>query len=102
MSARSTYRLMTAFVLGLFLFLQVNSAVHAMEAEELSHGHDCVFCLAVNEDEGEIDALLDSVTTFEVRTLTYSNAFKSIFNEANRLTPQGRAPPPRGPPLTYL
>ncbi len=97
MDIRSTYRLMTALLLGLFLILQINAATHIVEAGD-THEHDCVYCLVVSEEDGAFEAVLDAVdVTFdnEVAPIAiYSVRPVDIW----RPIPYGRAPPPRAPP----
>lgn len=100
MGSHSTYRFLTACLVGLFLFLQVSAAVHAMEAGE-THEDNCVYCVAVSEEENAFEAVLDDDHPKTENSVEQVVQFTTQFADIWGPRPLSRAPPPRGPPNSF-
>jgi len=87
---------MGAFI-ALFFALQSYGAAHASSYGEAPHEHDGVACsvTVISDDHIAITPSLPAAS------LIISNAPDTAYPDfisAPYITPQGRAPPPRGPP----
>jgi len=100
MTRRLHITLIGLFV-GLFLTVQITSTAHAVHYDDVPHEHDEVVCLlgAVVIEDQAVEPL-----TFATKPKIQSPAlpYETDFTSATYITPQGRAPPPRSPPLTFL
>jgi len=94
-----TYRLMSAFLVGLFLFFQASASVHEMEAEDVSHHDDCVYCLVISEDKDVKIAISVKTSAINFTDRSFLRDYTFIPSMPWIQTPPGRAPPPRGPPF---
>ena len=89
---------MGAFI-ALFFALQSYGAAHASAYGDAPHEHDGVACsVTVISDDHVVVA-----PTLPAATLIISDAPEAVypdFTSALYIRPQGRAPPPRGPPTS--
>lgn len=101
MKASRLYQGVLTLLVGLFILLQTSAIAHATQYGEAVHEHDGQVCVldAVTEeaDAGLLDTVLP-IKDFRPFTTHFETAFVSL----SYLTPPGRAPPPRSPPLTIL
>jgi len=99
MSSTRTYRSLAAILATVFLVFQVFTVAHAANFGENSHDHDGIACVVgvMSYDE---QGVLPVEPAFEP-IITYSfSVFQTSYQSIAYLTPPGRAPPPRSPPLT--
>ncbi len=99
-----SYRLHRGLIglfIGLFLCFQIASTAHAARYEDAPHEHDGVGCLlgAVAAEDQAVEPESD-VSIYEVTVVCAH--YETDFTSAKFTIPQGRAPPPRSPPLTIL
>lgn len=92
-----TYRAALAILIGLFASLQVYTVAHAVSYGEAPHDHDGVACVLTIVAADEQIILPDQVDTPPL-VMAVDAPETNIFTSTPRLLPQGRAPPPRGPP----
>jgi hypothetical protein len=80
--------------------LQTLSLAHAASYGEEPHEHNGVACdiVVVSSDEAGI---LPVPLTFDLPVQTTLHIAPQPFTSAAYLAPQGRAPPPRAPPLAH-
>lgn len=100
MSLKQTYGLLTAILVGLFLFMQVESFSHGAQLDNEPH-QECAVCLVVSEDL-DLDPVLFSSPEAHILE-------NGIFTEAPIAQPKAlvyytrsRSPPPRGPPTSLI
>lgn len=93
-----TYRALAAILIGLFASLQVFTAAHAVCHGDAPHDHDGVECVitVIAAEDHIVLPVLSGTPQAIVISETPSTA---LFTSALYLAPQGRAPPPRGPPF---
>jgi len=94
-----TYRLTLSLLALWFLAVQSFSLAHASAHGDDPHEHDGIACaVTVLAEDGM--ALLPDVPTSEFwETLTPAH-YNVEYSSVAYITPQGRAPPPRAPPVT--
>lgn len=83
--------------MGLFASLQVVTTAHAASYGDSPHEHDgvaCVITVVTADDHIVLPALQHAPAVIVVSNTPAAAPFIS----ARYLAPQGRAPPPRGPP----
>jgi len=100
MSKSLAYRWVIGVFLALFIGLQSYNLAHASELNDAQNHNDCISC--------EVTVLADDevgiTPTPPVINVIVSDIIETIypdFTSALYLTPQNRAPPPRGPPATH-
>jgi len=92
-----SYRWLIGAFIALFFALQSYSVSHASTYGDVPHEHDGIACAVtvIADDQGVITPItpvFDTIIT-DVSEIVYPD-----FISAPYITPQGRAPPPRGPP----
>jgi len=98
---RRLHILLIGLFVGLFLTVQIALTAHAAGYDDVPHEHDGVACLlgAVNAEDQAIAPLQ---VTAEFQQAALAPLYEADFTSASYITPQGRAPPPRSPPLPIL
>jgi len=91
---------MFGLLLGLVFMAQSFSLAHATRYADDSHEHNDVICeiTLINAEDAAVLPLPLSAPSF---TPTADIEPQTVFISASYITPQGRAPPPRSPPLTF-
>jgi len=97
MSKSLAYRWIIGVFIALFISLQSYSLSHANTYGDAPHEHDGIACAVTVLADEEL-AILPAVPVFEAVTSDISETTYPDFTSALYLKPQGRAPPPRGPP----
>ena len=97
MSKSLAYRWLIGVFLTLFIGLQSYSIAHASEHGDEPHEHDGVACAVTVISDNHV-VVLPPVPVFETVIADASETVYPDFTTALYITPQGRAPPPRGPP----
>ena len=97
MSKSLVYRWLIGVFLTLFIGLQSYSIAHASEHGDEPHEHDGIACsvTVLADDHGVV---LPTVPVFETVISDIAETAYPDFTSALYIRPQGRAPPPRGPP----
>ncbi|WP_026941718.1 hypothetical protein [Hellea balneolensis] len=94
-----SYRWVVGAIIALFFALQSYSISHASTHGDAPHEHDGVACAVtvLSDDQTVIqpEKSLAAPLITETRSSDYPD-----FTSAPYVTPQGRAPPPRGPPAS--
>jgi hypothetical protein len=94
-----TYHWTIGLFIGLFLLVQASTIVHATQYGDGPHEHDGVMCVAgAVSCEEQVILPTPAVEPILLAVIVLPHEFK--FVSVAYLTPQGRAPPPRSPPLT--
>ena len=88
--------LLGAFI-ALFFALQSFSLAHASSYGDVPHEHDGIAC-SVTVLADEHVAALPTIAVFDTIISGTSETVYPDFISVLYITPQGRAPPPRGPP----
>lgn len=97
MKTPRTYRALLAVIIGLFASLQVYTSAHAVSFGDAPHEHDgvaCVLTIVAADDH----IILPTKAITPKRIVARAAPKTQTFTSARYLAPQGRAPPPRGPP----
>lgn len=92
-----TYRAFIALLIGLFASLQVFTTAHATSYGDAPHEHDGVSCI-VSIVTADSHIVLTPVLHAPKLVILTETPTVTPFTSASYLAPQGRAPPPRGPP----
>lgn len=99
MNKAVSYRWLLGAFIALFFALQSYTLSHASAYGEAPHEHDEIAC--------SVTVVSDDVATITpaapVTQTTISNISEPVYPDFTSilyLTPQGRAPPPRGPPAS--
>lgn len=100
MTRRLHILLMGLFV-GLFLTVQIASTAHAARYDDAPHEHDGVTCM-LGTVAAEDQAVMPLETQSTFQQMAVAPLYTADFTSAAYITPQGRAPPPRSPPLPIL
>ncbi len=98
MLASRAYFCLKAFLVMVMLFSQSVSLAHATSYGDTPHDHDEQICFigAVMQDE-QGDVLSKPVLPVRVN-FAYTPVYSMAYGQITVSLPQGRAPPPRGPP----
>ena len=99
MSKSLVYRWLIGVFLTLFIGLQSYSITHASEHGDAPHEHDGIACsvTVLADDHGVV---LPTVPVFETVISDIAETAYPDFTSVLYIRPQGRAPPPRGPPAS--
>lgn len=97
MKSHVSYRWLIGAFIALFFSLQSYSVSHASTYGEAPHEHDGIAC-AVTVLADDQAVILPTVPVFDVVISDTPETIFPTFTSEPYLTPQGRAPPPRGPP----
>jgi len=97
MSKSLAYRWLVGAFLALFIALQSSSIAHAAEHIEAQDHPDCISCeyTVLADSDGVIPPIPPAFGV--IISGTVETAYPD-FTSALYIRPQGRAPPPRGPP----
>ena len=99
MKATVSYRWLVGVFIALFFALQSFSLAHATEHNGEPHEHDGITC-AVTVLSNDQAVILPEMPVFDTLiSETFETGYPD-FTSAVYLTPQSRAPPPRGPPTS--
>ena len=99
MSKSLVYRWLIGVFLTLFIALQSSSLSHASTYGDAPHEHDGITCsVTVLADDHEV--VLPTVPVFETVISDIAETAYPDFTSVLYIRPQGRAPPPRGPPAS--
>ena len=91
------YRWLVGALVALFFTLQSYSLSHASSYGDAPHEHDGVACsVTVLADDHVV--VLPTVPVFKTVISDVTETAYPDFTSALYIRPQGRAPPPRGPP----
>lgn len=93
------YRWLLGVFIALFFALQSYSLAHASSHSEAPHEHDGIACSVTVLADDNV-ALLPTVPVFETIFSDTSETVYPDFISVLYVRPQGRAPPPRGPPAS--
>ncbi len=92
-----SYRWLLGAFIALFFALQSFSVAHASSYGEAPHEHDGVACSVTVLVDDHVVITPVPLITHPIISETVETVYPD-FTSALYLTPQGRAPPPRGPP----
>ena len=93
----SSYRWLMGAFIALFFALQSYSLSHASTYGDAPHEHDGIACsVTVLADDQMV--IIPTAPIFDSIEAELSETVYPDFTSALYLKPQGRAPPPRGPP----
>ena len=97
MKVNSSYRWLLGAFIVLFFALQSFSLAHATSHGNEPHEHEGIACsITVLADDQMV--IMPSPPIFDSLEVELSETVYPGFTSALYLKPQGRAPPPRGPP----
>jgi len=94
------YRWLIGVFLALFFGLQSFSIAHAAEHIDEPHQTECIACDVTVMADDHIVALPE-ITVSKGITSNRAKADHCDYKSSLYIKPQGRAPPPRGPPLPF-
>ena len=97
MSKSLAYRWLVGALIALFFGLQSFSIAHATMHGDDHHEHEGVACAVTVIADNHV-VVLPPVPVFETVIADASETVYPDFTTALYIAPQGRAPPPRGPP----
>jgi len=97
MSKSLAYRWLVGALIALFFGLQSFSIAHATMHGDDHHEHEGVACAVTVIADNHV-IVLPPVPVFETVIADASETVYPDFTTALYITPQTRAPPPRGPP----
>lgn len=97
MKNKFSYRWLIGAFIALFFALQSYSLSHAVSYGDAPHEHDGIACAVTVLADDQL-AVLPVAPVFEAVKSEISETAYPDFTSAAYLKPQGRAPPPRGPP----
>ena len=99
MNKAFSYRWLLGAFVALFFALQSYSISHASTYGDAPHEHDGIAC-AVTVISDDLAAITIDAPVIERAISNISEPVYPDFTSTLYITPQGRAPPPRGPPAS--
>jgi len=89
-----------AIVLGTIFIAQSYSLAHATKHNDAKHEHNGIACeiMLVSAEDMAVIPMSTPASSFKPCPILTPHA---VFISAVYITPQGRAPPPRSPPLPF-
>lgn len=101
-SIRPAYHFLAIIFASVFLCLQAGALAHDSQESDITHHQDCVLCHLVSSDDIEFAVPTSSHEVLEPLRFKGLSSYSNNYKKRVYITPQGRAPPPRSPPLAYI
>lgn len=97
MKLKRSYHFLIGCFAFLFVTLQGSALAHAAQYGDNTHEHNGVVC-TVDAIAAEQDVSLPVPVSFNIPAPALAQLYAQAYVSAAVTSPQGRAPPPRGPP----
>lgn len=94
---RRSYHLLIGAFACLFVMLQGTALAHAAQYGDSSHEHNSIVC-TLDALATQQTAIIPPAPITFVPVISQRTVFTAAYISFDCSTPQGRAPPPRGPP----
>jgi len=101
MTLRQSYRFVAVIMALLFLSFQFGGAAHDIRADEQTHHAECVVCHVLTDQSDNIVIPVTTIAPISWAPVAMVGEYTNSVSVIWGTTPPGRAPPPRGPPLTH-